>query len=168
MVIARTPDRTRLDDLMKRERATFARDHPRAGALHERATHSLLAGVPMNWMVKWAGPYPLFVEEARGAHFTCVDGHEYVDFCLGDTGAMAGHGPAPTIAAVERQMRRGITHMLPTEDAIAVGEELQRRFGLPYWQFTITATDANRFSLRLARLITGRSTVAVHNHCYHG
>jgi glutamate-1-semialdehyde aminotransferase len=122
----------------------------------------------MNWMVKWAGPYPLFVEEARGAHFTCVDGHDYVDFCLGDTGAMAGHGPAPTIAAVERQLRLGITHMLPTEDAIAVGEELQRRFGLPYWQFTVTATDANRFSLRLGRMITGRRKVVVHNHCYHG
>jgi len=153
---------------MERERAAFVADHPRSGALHARATRSLLAGVPMNWMVKWAGPWPLFVEQARGAHFTCVDGHEYVDFCLGDTGAMAGHGPAPTIAAVERQLRRGITHMLPTEDAIAVGEELQRRFGLPYWQFTLTATDANRFSLRLARLITGRSKVVVHNHCYHG
>jgi len=163
-----TLDRTRLARLMERERATFVADHPRSGALHARATRSLLAGVPMNWMVKWAGPYPLFVEQARGAHFTCVDGHEYVDFCLGDTGAMAGHGPEPTIAAVERQLRRGITHMLPTEDAIAVGEELQRRFGLPYWQFTLTATDANRFSLRLARLITGRSKVVVHNHCYHG
>ena len=168
MLTTRTPDRTRLEHLMERERATFAAEHPRSGALHERATHSLLAGVPMNWMVKWAGPYPLFVDEARGAHFTCVDGHEYVDFCLGDTGAMAGHGPWPTIAAVERQMRRGITHMLPTEDAIAVGEELQRRFGLPYWQFTMTATDANRFSLRLARMITGRSKVVVHDYCYHG
>lgn len=163
-----TLDRSRLAQLMAREQAAFVADHPRSGALHARATRSLLAGVPMNWMVKWAGPYPLFVEQARGAHFTCVDGHEYVDFCLGDTGAMAGHGPAPTIAAVERQLRRGITHMLPTEDAIAVGEELQRRFGLPYWQFTLTATDANRFSLRLARLITGRSKVVVHNHCYHG
>jgi glutamate-1-semialdehyde 2,1-aminomutase len=122
----------------------------------------------MNWMVKWAGPYPLFVEEASGAHFRCVDGHDYVDLCLGDTGAMAGHGPAPTVSAVERQLRRGITHMLPTEDAIAVGEELQRRFGLPYWQFTLTATDANRFSLRLARMITGRSKVVVHDFCYHG
>jgi glutamate-1-semialdehyde aminotransferase len=81
---------------------------------------------------------------------------------------MAGHGPAPTIAAVERQMRRGITHMLPTEDAIAVGEELTRRFGLPLWQFTMTATDANRFSIRLARRITGRPKILVHDECYHG
>ncbi len=168
MRTVRTLDRTRLEHLMERELATFAAEHPRSAELHERASRSLLAGVPMNWMVKWAGPYPLFVEEAAGAHFTCADGHEYIDFCLGDTGAMAGHGPAPTIAAVERQMRRGITHMLPTEDAIAVGEELQRRFGLPYWQFTMTATDANRFSLRLARMITGRSRVVVHDYCYHG
>jgi len=122
----------------------------------------------MPWMIKWAGPFPPYVESADGAHVTCVDGHEYIDLCLGDTGAMAGHGPAPTIAAVERQLRRGITHMLPTEDAIWAGEELGRRFGLPYWQFTITATDANRFSIRLARQATGRSKVVVHDHCYHG
>ena len=122
----------------------------------------------MPWMVKWAGPFPPYVESASGAHFRCVDGHDYVDFCLGDTGAMAGHGPAATIAAVERQMRRGITHMLPTEDAIAAGEELGRRFGLPLWQFTMTATDANRFSIRLARRITGRSKILVHDECYHG
>ena len=136
---------------MAREGADFVDRHPRARALHERARRSLLAGVPMNWMVKWAGAFPLYVEDASGAHFRDVDGHDYIDFCLGDTGAMAGHGAAPTIAAVERQLRRGITTMLPTEDAIWAGEELTRRFGLPYWQFTITATDANRFALRLAR-----------------
>ena len=122
----------------------------------------------MNWMVKWAGPFPLFLESASGAHATCADGHDYVDLCLGDTGAMAGHGPAPVIAAVERQLRRGITTMLPTEDAAWVGAELARRFGLPSWQFTLTATDANRFSLRIARAITGRPFVAVHEWCYHG
>ena len=163
-----TVDRSRLARLMAAERDRFAQAHPRSRALHERARASLLDGVPMNWMNEWASPFPLFVESAAGSGFTCVDGHEYVDFCLGDTGAMAGHGPAPTIAAVERQMRRGITHMLPTEDAIAVGEELTRRFGLPLWQFTMTATDANRFALRLARRITGRSKVVVHDYCYHG
>jgi glutamate-1-semialdehyde 2,1-aminomutase len=163
-----TVDRDRLAHAMTAERERFLDAHPRSRALHARAQASLLDGVPMNWMSEWASPVPLFVEEARGAHFTCVDGHEYVDFCLGDTGAMAGHGPAPTIAAVERQLRRGITHMLPTEDAIAAGEELTRRFGLPLWQFTMTATDANRFSIRLARRITGRSKIVVHDFCYHG
>jgi glutamate-1-semialdehyde aminotransferase len=153
---------------MEREQRDFVGRHPRSAALHERARGSLLDGVPMNWMVKWAGAFPLFVEEASGAHFTDVDGHDYIDFCLGDTGAMAGHGPSPTIRAVEAQLRRGITHMLPTEDAIAAGDELRRRFRLRWWQFTITATDANRFAIRLARKITGRQFVAIHDHCYHG
>jgi glutamate-1-semialdehyde 2,1-aminomutase len=161
-------DRTRLARLMIDEQARFAADHPRSHALHERAQASLLDGVPMPWMVKWAGPFPLYVDVAEGAHFTCVDGHEYVDFCLGDTGAMAGHGPAPTIDAVERQLRRGITHMLPTEDAAWVGEELTRRFGVASWQFALSASDANRWTLRLARHISGRSKVVVHDHCYHG
>jgi glutamate-1-semialdehyde aminotransferase len=163
-----TVDRDRLARAMTAERERFLDAHPVSRALHERARRSLLDGVPMNWMSEWASPVPLFVDEASGARFRCVDGHEYVDLCLGDTGAMAGHGPAPTIAAVERQMRRGITHMLPTEDAIAAGEELTRRFGLPLWQFTMTATDANRFSIRLARRITGRPRIVVHDHCYHG
>jgi glutamate-1-semialdehyde 2,1-aminomutase len=164
----RTLDRARLAELMEQESARFATDHPRSRELFERAEGSLLDGVPMNWMVKWASPYPLFVDSAEGASFRCVDGHEYVDFCLGDTGAMAGHGAPASVAAVERQLRRGITHMLPTEDAIWVGEELQRRFGLRYWQFTLSATDANRFALRIGRHITGRSKVVVHDHCYHG
>jgi glutamate-1-semialdehyde aminotransferase len=161
-------DRDRVHALLERELATFAERHARSRSLHERARASLLDGVPMNWMVRWAGPFPLFLESASGAHATCADGHDYVDLCLGDTGAMAGHGPAPVIAAVERQLRLGITTMLPTEDAAWVGEELTRRFGLPAWQFTLTATDANRFSLRIARAITGRPYVAVHEYCYHG
>ncbi len=164
----RTLDRSRMDRLMEAEMVAFEQANPRSKALFEQAQGSLLDGVPMNWMVKWAGPYPLFVEQAHGAHFTDVDGHEYVDFCLGDTGAMAGHGPEATIRAVERQMRRGITHMLPTEDAIVAGDELARRFGLRWWQFTLTATDTNRFAIRLARHITGRPRILIHNHSYHG
>jgi glutamate-1-semialdehyde 2,1-aminomutase len=164
----RTIDRERLARLMTAEERRFADAHPRSRALHERAKASLLDGVPMNWMVKWASPFPLFVEWAEGARFADVDGHEYVDFCLGDTGAMAGHSPAPTVAAVQRQLAHGITTMLPSEDAAWAGEELSRRFGLPQWQFTLTATDANRFALRLAREITGRPKVVVHDHCYHG
>ena len=114
------------------------------------------------------GPLPGLRRDAEGAHFTDVDGNEYVDFCLGDTGAMTGHAPPPTVEAIAEQARRGITLMLPTEDSAWVGEELKRRFGLPYWQFALTATDANRFTIRLARAITGRPKVLVYSWCYHG
>ena len=158
----------RLDQLMERELARFREEHPRSAELTERAKRSLLGGVPMHWMVRWAGGFPVFATEARGARFRDVDGHEYVDFCLGDTGAMTGHSPAATVRAVEEQAERGITLMLPSEDALWVGEELARRFGLPYWQFALTATDANRFAIRLARAVTGRPKILVFNWCYHG
>jgi glutamate-1-semialdehyde 2,1-aminomutase len=153
---------------MQREQAQFVESHPQSKALFERARQSLLGGVPMNWMAKWPGAFPVFVAEARGAHFTDVDGRDYVDLCLGDTGAMTGHSPEAAVSAIEEQARRGITFMLPTENAIWVGEELRRRFRLPYWQFCLTATDANRFSIRLAREVTGRRLVLVFNYCYHG
>ena len=164
----RTIDRTRLQSLMDREQKKFVADRPKSAALFERARKSLLGGVPMNWMAKWAGAFPPFVREARGAEFFDVDGHRYIDLCLGDTGAMTGHSPSATVTAVEQQARRGITLMLPSEDSIIVGEELQSRFGLPYWQFALTATDANRFSIRLARHITQRPKILVFNWCYHG
>ncbi len=164
----KTIDRNRLQSLMAREQKKFVDERPKSKALFERARKSLLAGVPMNWMVKWAGAFPPFVREAQGAHFFDVDGLRYVDFCLGDTGAMTGHSPFATVKAAEEQMRRGITLMLPGEDAILVAEELQKRFNLPYWQFALTATDANRFSIRLARQITGRPKILVFNWCYHG
>ena len=161
-------DRARLHTLHRREQQRFTQTHPRSGALAERAAQHMPGGVPMSWMVKWPGAWPVFVDEAKGAHFVDVDGHEYVDFCLGDTGAMAGHSPAPTVAAVHDQLAKGITTMLPTEDAITVSSELSRRFGLPFWQYTLTATDANRHALRYARALTGRGKVVVHNFCYHG
>jgi glutamate-1-semialdehyde 2,1-aminomutase len=164
----KTIDHTRLGALMQREQQRFIHDHPKSNSLFERAGKSLLGGVPMNWMAKWAGAFPPFVREAHGAHFYDVDGHRYVDLCLGDTGAMSGHSPSVTVRAMEEQARRGITLMLPSEDAIFVGEELQARFGLQYWQFALTATDANRFSIRLARQITGRPKILVFNWCYHG
>lgn len=161
-------DRQRLASLMQREQQRFIHDHPKSKALFDRAGNSLLAGVPMNWMRKWAGAFPPFVREAQGAHFFDVDGNRYIDFCLGDTGAMTGHSPSATVRGVEEQLRRGITFMLPVEDAIWVAEELQQRFGLRYWQFALTATDANRFSIRLARQITRRPKILVFNWCYHG
>jgi glutamate-1-semialdehyde 2,1-aminomutase len=157
-----------LDDLLSRELDRFEREHPRSRELTTRAERSLLAGVPMPWMIRWAGGFPVFAVEAHGARFRDVDGHEYADFCLGDTAAMTGHSPAPTVRAVAEQAARGITLMLPSEDALWVGEELARRFGLPRWQFALTATDANRFAIRLARELTGRPKILVFNWCYHG
>lgn len=163
-----TLDRARLAELYAREREAFVAARPRSRALAERAKEHMPGGVPMSWMVKWPGDFPVFVDRAAGAHFTCVDGIDHVDLCLGDTGAMMGHSPAPTVEAVTAQLARGITTMLPTEDAIAVSTGLAERFGLPYWQFTLTATDANRHAIRYARHLTGRSKIVVHNYCYHG
>ena len=160
--------RSRLQTLMEQEREQFIRTHSASHAMFKRASVSLHDGVPMNWMTKWPGPFPVFVSEAHGAHFTDLDGNDYVDLCLGDTGAMTGHSPEAAVSALIEQARRGMTFMLPTEDSIWVGEELKRRFGLPYWQFALTATDANRFSIRIAREITGRPKILVFNWCYHG
>lgn len=159
---------SRLQQALAQEQTYFAQTHPTSLALFQRAQKHLLGGVPMSWMVRWAGNAPVFVSHAKGAHFVDVDGNHYIDFCLGDTGAMAGHAPDATIAALAAQAAKGITTMLPTEDAIWVGEELSRRFNLPYWQFALTATDANRHALRLARHITQRPLVLVFNYCYHG
>ncbi len=166
--MASTVDRARLAALTSGELRRFAEAHPRSRRLHERARASLISAVPMPWMVKWAGEFPIYVDVADGAHLRCVDGHDYVDFSLGDTGAMSGHAPAPTLDAIRDQLYGGLTHMLPTADAAIVGAELARRFGLPAWQFTLSATDANRFALRLARALTGRPKVLVFDYCYHG
>ncbi len=163
-----TLNRTNLIQLLEKEEQLFHKTHPKSYELYQRARRSLQGGVPMLWMIRWAGSFPVFVKEAKGAHFTDVDGNSYLDLCLGDTGAMTGHSPAVTVAAINEQIQKGITLMLPYEDVIWVGEELQRRFGLPYWQFALTATDANRFVLRMARMITGRPKVLVFNYCYHG
>jgi glutamate-1-semialdehyde 2,1-aminomutase len=161
-------DRARVGELIDRERAVFAERHPRSRELFERGRSSLLGGVPMTWMLEWAGGFPVFMDEAFGARVRDVDGHTYVDLCLGDTGAMTGHAPPAAVTAIAERMGKGITAMLPTEDALWVGEELGRRFGVPLWQFTLTATDANRFAVRIAREITGRPNILVFNYCYHG
>jgi glutamate-1-semialdehyde 2,1-aminomutase len=163
-----TVNRARLPKLKQREAEQFVTEHSRCSALYERATDSLMGGVPMNWMKKWAGPFPVFVQSAKDAYFICADGRNFVDLCLGDTGAMTGHSPDVVVQAVTKRAREGITLMLPTEDALFVGEDLNKRFGLPYWQFTLTATDANRFSIRIAREITQRSKILVFHYCYHG
>jgi glutamate-1-semialdehyde 2,1-aminomutase len=162
-------DRDRISSLLERERRTYVSTHPASARAFSEATH-LFGGVPMTWMNKWAGGFPLHLERANGNRVVDVDGHEYVDFALGDTGAMAGHSPRATVQAVRERIeaRGGITTMLPTEDAERVGSELSSRFGLPVWSFTLSATDANRWALRLARMVTSRSKVLVFSHSYHG
>ena len=155
-------------ELLDRELESFDREHPRSRELANDARVSLLSGVPMPWMIRWPGGFPVFAAEAHGARFTDVDGREYVDFCLGDTAAMTGHSPEPTVRAVAEQAGHGITLMLPSEDSLWVGQELSRRFGLARWQFALTATDANRFAIRLARELTRRPKILVFNWCYHG
>jgi glutamate-1-semialdehyde 2,1-aminomutase len=163
-------DRARLRAVLQDEHERFARDHPRSRERFEQARASLLGGVPMTWMAKWAGGHPLFAARAGGAWIEDVDGHRYADFALGDTGAMAGHSPPPVVDAVARRLGElgGATVMLPTEDAAWVGGELARRFGVPLWSFSLTATDANRWALRLCRAITRRPYVLVFSHGYHG
>jgi glutamate-1-semialdehyde 2,1-aminomutase len=161
-------DRAHLARQTAREEAAFVAARPRSRALHEQALAHLPDGVPMVWMVRWPGAFPIYVESAQGAHFVDVDGNEYIDFCLGDTGAMGGHSPPALVDAIARQARKGLTAMLPTADSLAVAEELARRFGLPYWQATLSATDANRAAVRLARHLTGRDKILVFNWCYHG
>ncbi len=155
-------------DMLTWEQARFEALHPTSKLAFQAGQAHYLYGAPSHWMRRWAGGFPLTARSARGARLQCVDGIDYADFCLGDTGAMCGHGPEAVTEAVARQLARGATLMLPTEDAQWVGAELTRRFGLPYWGFTTSASDANRAVIRIARIITGRDKVLVFNGCYHG
>jgi len=154
--------------LLKNEFQRYLKLHPASYELGKKACQHFLYGVPMHWMNDWGTPAPLFVQQARGAHFTCADGIDYVDFCLGDTGAMFGHSPEPVAQTLERQARRGYTTMLPDMIAPEVGAALSEQFGLTCWQLTTTATDANRFVLRWARAVTDRKKLLVFDGCYHG
>jgi glutamate-1-semialdehyde 2,1-aminomutase len=154
--------------MLQREQASFATRNPRSLELSKRASEHLMFGVPLHWMNDWGTPFALHVAQARGAHLTDADGHDLVDFCLGDTGAMFGHSPAVVCEAVVRQLPGGLTAMLPGDDAHAVGRLLHERFGLSHWQFAMTATDANRFVLRWLRAASGRNKLLVFNGCYHG
>jgi glutamate-1-semialdehyde 2,1-aminomutase len=165
---AESPPRRRIRELIEREKESFSRSHPRSRELYERSADSLFGGVPMSWMMKWSGGFPVFAERAEGSTVYDVDGNEYADFCLGDTGAMTGHAPPAVAATAAKQAARAITTMMPSPDAPAVGEALAERFGLPLWQVTLSATDANRFAIRMARQITGRPRILIFNWCYHG
>jgi glutamate-1-semialdehyde 2,1-aminomutase len=163
-------DRVRLSKLVERETSIFSKRTSKSKEAFEQSRKVLLGGVPMSWMSKWSGGYPIFFKSARDSKISDLDGNIYVDFCLGDTGAMAGHSPGATVSAVIERVRDkgGITTMLPSLDAVNAASALSARFPLPYWQFTLSATDANRFALRFARQITGRSKVLVFSYCYHG
>jgi glutamate-1-semialdehyde 2,1-aminomutase len=154
--------------LLASERENYLKLHPRSIHLANKANQHFLYGVPMHWMNDWGTPAPLFVSHAKGAHFTCADGIDYTDFCLGDTGAMFGHSPEPVAKAITAQATKGYTAMLPSTLAPDVGIALAEQFSLPYWQLATTATDANRFVLRWARTVTGRNKLLVFDGCYHG
>lgn len=162
-------DRVILASLLEREHKTYIDNHSKSLALYKDAKN-LFGGVPMPWMNKWVGGFPLYMQGAKGNIITDVDGHEYIDFALGDTAAMTGHSPDASVKAIIDRMQDlgGITTMMPTEDAQWVGAELTRRFGVPLWSFTVSATDANRWAIRLARLATGKSKILVFSYCYHG
>jgi len=154
--------------LLARERQTYTERNPKSAAQAARAAQHLLFGVPLHWMNDWATPFALQVSSAQGAHLSDIDGHTLADFCLGDTGAMFGHSPPVVSRALAEQAQRGCTTMLASEDAVIVAEALAQRFGLPMWQFAMTATDANRFVLRWIRAATQRKVLLVFNGCYHG
>jgi glutamate-1-semialdehyde 2,1-aminomutase len=162
-------DRDHLGALLRRERASFADRNPRSAAAYAGAAH-LFGRVPMTWMNKNAAGFPLYLAAARGAVVTDLDGHDYTDFCLGDTAAMAGHSPSAVVNAVQERFAvlGGACAMLPTPDATWVGTELTRRFGVSEWSFALTATDANRWAIRLLRAITGRPKILFNSYCYHG
>lgn len=158
----------KLHSLRQREHAAFRRARPKSEAAAGNGIGGFFGGVPMHWMTDWPTPFPIVVAQARGANIVDIDGNRLDDFCLGDTGSMFGHSPAPVARAMRRQAGRGLTYMLPSEDALSLGTLLAEKFGLPHWQIATTASDANRFALRVARAVTGRPKILVFNGCYHG
>lgn len=162
-------DRARLASLYAREQEVFAQKHPKSKAAFEAADH-LFGRVPMTWMNKKAGGFPIYFDRAVGNTIWDIDGNEYIDFALGDTGSMAGHSaPAVVEAIVDQvQTKGGLTTMLPTENAEWVGKNLTERFGMAKWSFSLTATDANRWAIRLVRAITGKPKILFNAYCYHG
>lgn len=162
-------DRNRLAALHQEEIGLFERTHPKSKAAYKSADN-LFGRVPMTWMNKKSTSFPIYFDRALGNRVWDIDGNEYIDFALGDTGAMAGHrSPAIVEAIVNRvQNLGGLTTMMPTEDAQAVARNLTERFGMTKWSFSLTATDANRWAIRLVRAITGKPKILFHSYCYHG
>ena len=162
-------DRQRLAELHAQEQALFLERNPKSKAAYD-AADNLFGRVPMTWMNKKAGGFPLYFAKANGNRIWDIDGHEYIDFALGDTGAMAGHSHPKVVEAIINRVKTegGMTTMLPTEDAQWVAKNLTERFGMAKWSFSLTATDANRWVIRLVRAITGKPKILFNAYCYHG
>ena len=162
-------DRTKLAELNQLEVETFAARNPKSKAAYAKADN-LFGRVPMTWMNKKAGGFPVYFDRAVGNRIWDIDGNEYIDFALGDTGAMAGHSAPAVVEAITKRVADlgGLTTMLPTEDAQWVAQNLTERFGMAKWSFSLTATDANRWAIRLVRAITGKPKILFNAYCYHG
>ena len=158
----------RLKSFAIREAKRYAAARPKAKAALDKGADAFLSGVPLHWMKDWPMPHLPLVAKAKGARIADIDGYEIDDFCLGDTGSMFGHSPDPVAKAIRHQATRGLTYMLPTEDALEAGRLLREIFGPFRWQIATTATDANRFAIRVARAVTGKPKILVFNGCYHG
>lgn len=167
-MIANAVDRERLRKICAREHAAFVAARPRSAAMWERAKASMPNGVPTSWMRTFYSVPPPYVADGDGARFRDVDGHEYSDFNLADMSMFCGYAPAAVVAAVARCVGRGSQFLLPSEDAVWVAEELARRYELPKWQFTLSASQANSEAIRVARVVTGREKVLLFDGKYHG
>jgi glutamate-1-semialdehyde 2,1-aminomutase len=161
-------DRARIKELKDREDARWRAEHPRSAELLARGRRVMPNGVPMAWHVGSYHHLPPWAVEGHGARFTDVDGHTYSDFNIADMSMFCGYGPEPLVRAVADRVARGSQFLLPTEDAIVVSEELGRRYGLPKWQYTLSATHANTEAIRVARVVTGRDRVLLFDGKYHG
>ncbi len=160
-------ERVSIEAMREREIARFIAANPKSKA-HAKSAQGWFQGVPFHWMLDWSSPFPIVAQEASGATLTSIDGQVFDDFCLGDTTSMFGHSPAPLAKAIKAQAGQGLSYMLPTAKGAELGSMLADMFGLPQWQVTTTASEANRAVIRWCRGITGRDKILIFNGCYHG
>jgi len=160
-------NRQAIHQMREREIARFIAGNSRSKA-HAKSAQGWFQGVPFHWMLDWSSPFPIVAQEASGATLVSIDGQVFDDFCLGDTASMFGHSPAPLAKAIAEQAGQGLSYMLPTAKGAELGSMLADTFGLPQWQVTTTASEANRAVIRWCRGITGRDKILIFNGCYHG
>ena len=160
-------NRQAIHQMREREIARFIAANPKSKA-HAKSVQGWFQGVPFHWILDWSSPFPIVAQEASGGTLTSIDGQVFDDFCLGDTASMFGHSPAPLAKAIAAQAGQGLSYMLPTAKGAELGSMLADMFGLPQWQVTTTASEANRAVIRWCRGITGRDKILIFNGCYHG